>query len=406
MKRLTWLLLPLFVLLVAMTSAAPSLPQQGAAELSAVLTSATARGDAPGVVVAVVNKDGVLYHEAFGRSRTLSSTPMTKDAIFNMASMTKPITSVAIMMLVDEGKLKLDDDVAKYLPKYKDPLVISKFNAADVSYETRPAKRPITIRHLLTHTSGLGYAVGSQMLTTIVRKTGKSELDLPLQFDPGESWAYGPSTRVLGSVVEVISGQSLDAFLDSRILRPLGMHDTSYVVPTAKYPRVVAVNTRGADGTFMEQPMPATLPATIAGDAGLYGTAGDYALFLRMLLNRGKLGDQRILSEKSVKTMLEPHTGHVVVQLQESANPALSRNFPVGVGKDRWGLGFQLAAEQLPNRRSRGSGTWAGVFNTHFFIDPSKEVGVIVMMQTLPFYDEAAMNVYASAEEAVYKNLK
>ena len=197
--------------------------------------------------MAVVGKDGILYHEAFGRSRTISNTPMAKDTIFNMASMTKPVTSVAIMMLVDEGKLKLDDDVAKYLPKYKNPLVISKFNEADATYETRPAKRPITIRHLLTHTSGLGYAVGSSMLTKIVAKTKKTELDLPLQFDPGESWAYGPSTRVLGDVVEAISGQKLDAFLESRILGPLGMRDTSYLVPAAKYARVVAVNTRAAE---------------------------------------------------------------------------------------------------------------------------------------------------------------
>lgn len=331
---------------------------------------------------------------------------MTKDTIFNMASMTKPITSVAIMILADEGKLTLDDEVAKYLPKYKDPLVISTFNEADASYETRPARRPITIRHLLTHTSGIGYGFASPMLTKIMQKTRKTELDLPLLFDPGESWAYGASTRVLGSVVEVISGQKLDVFLESRILQPLGMHDTSYLVPAAKYPRVVAVNARGADGTFVERPMPATLPASVAGDGGLYGTASDYGFFLRMLLNRGKLGDRRILSEKSAKTMLERHTGNVVVQPQESANLALSKNFPVGAGKDRWGLGFQIAAEQLPDRRTQGSGTWAGIFNTHFFIDPKRETGVVVMMQTLPFYDEASMKVYAGVEEAVYKNLK
>jgi methyl acetate hydrolase len=403
MKRLAWLL-PL--LLVAVTSAAPSIPQQGAAALSTFLKGATDRGDVPGVVVAVVDKDGSLYNEAFGRGSTLGNKPMTKDTIFNMASMTKPVTSVAIMMLVDEEKLKLDDEVAKYLPKYKDPVVISKFNDADASYETRPAKRPITIRHLLTHTSGIGYGFASPMLTKIMQKTGKTELDLPLLFDPGESWAYGASTRVLGSVVEAISGQKIDAFLGSRILQPLGMHDTSYLVPTAKYPRVVAVNARGTDGKFVERPMPATLPANVAGDGGLYGTASDYGLFLRMLLNDGKLGDRRILSEKSAKTMLESHTRNVVVQPQESANPALSRNFPVGAGKDRWGLGFQLAAEKLPNRRSPGSGTWAGIFNTHFFIDPSREIGVIVMMQTLPFYDEASMKVYAGVEETVYRNLK
>ena len=151
MRHVRWILPLLFIVV---TSAAPTLPQQGASAISAVLKAATDRGDVPGVAVAVVNKDGLLYNEAAGNSRTLTHTPMAKDTIFNMASMTKPITSVAIMMLVDEGKLKLDDEVAKYLPKWKDPLVISKFNDADASYETRPAKRPITIRHLLTHTSG------------------------------------------------------------------------------------------------------------------------------------------------------------------------------------------------------------------------------------------------------------
>ena len=403
MKRLVWLL-PL--LLVAAVSAAPSLPQQGAAALSTLLKTATDRGDVPGVVVAVVDDDGVLYNEAFGLSSTIRKTPMTKDTIFNMASMTKAITSAAVMILVDEGKLKLDDEVAKYLPKYKDPLVISKFNEADATYETRPAKRAITIRHLLTHTSGIGYGFSSPTLTKIMAKTMQGELDLPLLFDPGESWAYGASTRVLGHVVEAISGQKIDAFLEARILGPLGMRDTSYLVPKEKYPRVVAVNARGADGKFMERPVPATIPAQVQGDGGLYGTASDYGLFLRMLLNDGALNGTRILSGKSAKTMLESHTGRVVVQPQESANQALSRNFPVGAGKDRWGLGFQLAAEKRPNRRSPGSGTWAGIFNTHFFVDPGREIGVVVMMQTLPFYDEASMKVYEGVEEAVYRNLK
>ena len=403
MKRMLWLL-PL--LLVAITSAATSLTPQGATALSTFLKTATDRGDVPGVVVAVVNKDGTLYHEAFGRSSTLRNTPMAKDTIFNMASMTKPVTSVAIMMLVDDGKLKLDDEVAKYLPKYKNPVVISRFNDADATFDSRPATRPITIRHLLTHTSGIGYGFSSPTLTKIMQKTMQSELDLPLLFEPGESWAYGASTRVLGQVVEAISGQKLDAFLDSRILQPLGMRDTSYLVPTPKYSRVVAVNARGSDGRFVERPMPATLPASVAGDGGLYGTAGDYGLFLRMLLNDGKLGNTRILSEKSARTMFENHMGKVVVQPQESANQALSRNFPLGAGKDRWGLGFQLAAEKQANRRSPGSGTWAGIFNTHFFIDRDRDVGVIVMMQTLPFYDEASMRVYAGVEDALYRNLK
>jgi CubicO group peptidase (beta-lactamase class C family) len=239
-----------------------------------------------------------------------------------------------------------------------------------------------------------------------MQKTMQTEMDMPLLFDPGESWAYGASTRVLGQVVEAISGQKIDAFLTSRILQPLGMNDTAYLVPQTKYPRVVAVNARGADGKFVERPMPATLPANAQGDGGLYGTASDYGMFLRMLLNRGRLGSTRILSERSARAVLEGHTGNVVVQPQQSANLTLSRNFPLGAGKDKWGLGFQLAADRMPNRRSPGSGTWAGIFNTHFFIDPSKEIGVIVMMQVLPFYDEAAMKVYAGVEEAVYSHLK
>src|SRR5262245_46343664 len=209
MKRLLFAL-PLLPLGVA--SAAPTLPQQATSAISAVLQTATDRGDVPGVAVAVVNKDGSLYNEGFGKSRTLTNTPMAKDTIFNMASMTKPVTSVAIMILVDEGKLTLDDEVAKYLPEWKDRPVISTFNEADASYETRPAKRPITIRHLLTHTSGIGYGFSSPTLQKIMEKTKKPELDLPLLFDPGDSWAYGASTRVLGHVVEKISGQKIDAY--------------------------------------------------------------------------------------------------------------------------------------------------------------------------------------------------
>jgi methyl acetate hydrolase len=403
MKKLSWIL-PVFV--IATLSAAPSIPQQGTAALSKFLADATARGDVPGVVVTVVNKDGALYHEAFGKSSTVRNTPMAKDTIFNIASMTKAVTSVAIMMLVDEGKLKLDDDVAKYLPKYKDPLVISKFNSADASYETRPAKRPITIRHLLTHTSGIGYGFASQTVTALSQKTMMTELDLPLLFEPGDGWAYGASTRVLGHVVEAISGQKIDAFLEARILKPLGMRDTSYAVPQSNNPRVVAVNARGNDGKFVERPMPATIASPAQGDGGLYSTAADYGLFLRMLLNRGRLGNTRVLSEKSARSMFDNHTGKVVVQRQVSAAPALSRDFPVGAGEDTWGLGFQLARAKRPNMRTPGSGTWAGIFNTHFFIDPSREIGVVVMMQTLPFYDDASMKVYAGVEEIVYRNLK
>jgi CubicO group peptidase (beta-lactamase class C family) len=394
------------VVALAASLAAQSSAPQALTAISALARAATERGDVPGVVVSVVNKDGVLYHEAFGHSRTASKAPMAKDTIFNIASMTKPVTSVAVMMLVEEGKVRLDEDVATYLPKWKNPRVIAHFNPADASFDTTPATRPITIRHLLTHTSGIGYGFASKTLAAVMAKTKQNELDLPLLFNPGDGWAYGASTRVLGHVVEAVSGQRIDAFLQARILGPLGMGDTSYLVPAAKYARVVAVNARGTDGQYVERPVPATIPATVQGDGGLYGTAHDYGLFLRMLLNRGRLGQARILSERAVRMLFENHMGRVVVGTQESSNLALSRDFPLGAGHDRWGLGFQLQAERLANRRTPGSGTWAGIFNTHFFIDPARDRGVIVMMQTLPFYDEAAMRLYAGVEEAVYRAVR
>jgi CubicO group peptidase (beta-lactamase class C family) len=405
MKRLA---VALLVLVVAGTrpvlDAAPthSLPADA---LDKFLQASVARGEVPGVVVAVVNREGLLYNQAFGKSSVLRNTAMTKETIFNIASMTKAVTSVAVMQLIEEGKLRLDDPVGKYVPKFKDPQVLSKFNPADASYETRPAKRPITIRHLLTHTSGIGYTFSSQTLSAIQQKTKKADYDLPLLFDPGESWAYGASTRVLGDVIVAITGQKLDEYLQAKILGPLGMNDTAYLPPPDKVARVVAVNARDNGGAFVERAA-AQIQPNVAGDGGLYSTASDYARFLQMLLNGGGLGPVRILSEKTVATMFQPKTGTVVVQLQKSSNQALSRDFPVGAGEDKWGLGFQLAKTQKPDHRAPGSGTWAGIFNTHFFIDRATGIGVVVMMQTLPFYDEASMKVYDGVEEIVYRNLR
>ena len=333
MKRLAWLLPLLFVAVV--TAAAPSLPQQGAAALSTFLKDATDRGDVPGVVVAVVNKDGVLYNEAFGKSSTLRNTPMTKDTIFNMASMTKPVTSVAIMMLVDEGKLKLDDDVAKYLPKYKDPLVISKFNDADASYETRPAKRPITIRHLLTHTSGIGYGFSSPMLTKIMQKTKQ---------DRARSSAPVRSGRELGLWRQHARARprrrgdlGTEDRCVSRVAHPAAARHERHELPGAD--GEVSARRRGERARRRRQVRGAAdaghpARAPLQGDGGLYGTASDYGLFLRMLLNRGTLGDKRILSEKSVKTMLrEPHGQR---------------------GGAAAGVSESVAVEELPRRRRQG----------------------------------------------------
>ena len=190
-------------------AARASLPAQ---PLTAQLTAAVMRGDTPGVTALVVDRDGILYEGAAGKLDVGQNIPMPVNAIFNIASMTKPVTSVGIMMLLEQGKLKLDDPVSKYLSGFDNLQVITKFNEADGTYETRPAKRPMTIRHLLTHTSGIGYAFCNPIVARLQKATQKSEWELPLLSDPGDKWNYSASTRVLGLIVEKITGQTLEAF--------------------------------------------------------------------------------------------------------------------------------------------------------------------------------------------------
>jgi methyl acetate hydrolase len=407
MKR-TLVLLALLALVVNLPAAAPpALDSQGSAALGAFLESAIARGDVPGVVVLVTGPDRVLYHAAFGKMNSARNIDMQKDTIFNIASMTKAVTSVGIMMLVEEGKIGLDDEVSKYLPPYKSRQVLTKVDLAVGTYETRPATRPITIRQLLTHTSGIGYAWSDPGLALVQKKTGTADLDLPLVHEPGEKWTYGASTRVLGHVIEKISGQGIDAFLEARILGPLGMRDTAYAVPAAKHSRVVTRNQK-ADGKITEIPNPNPIPATVRGDGGLYSTAADYARFIQMILNHGQLGSVRVLKEQTVRDMERNQTGSVKVRLQPTAEPLRSKPYPLGAGEDVWGLGFQLAAPAKPeaNMRRPGSMNWAGINNTFYWIDPQPQIGVIVMMQMLPFYDDAAIGILQGTEKLVYQHIR
>jgi CubicO group peptidase (beta-lactamase class C family) len=407
MKRLVVVVALLFAVVGIRAASPPALDTKGSAAIGTFLESAIARGDVPGVVVLVTGPDRILYHEAFGKMNVAQGVDMKKDTIFNIASMTKAITSAGVMMLIDEGKLSLDDDVAKYLPEFKSPKVISKVDVAAGTYETRPATRPITIRQLLTHTSGIGYSWSDPGLALIQKKTGAADLDLPLVHEPGEKWTYGASTRVLGMVIEKISGQRIDAFLEARILGPLGMRDTTYAVPAAKTSRVVNRNQK-ADGKINEIPNPAEIPATVRGDGGLYSTAPDYARFVQMILNRGQLGNVRLLKEQTVRDMGRNQTGNVKVRLQPTADPLRSRPYPLGAGEDVWGLGFQLAAPAKPvaEMRRPGSMNWAGINNTFFWIDPQSEIGVIVLMQMLPFYDDAALQVLQGVERLVYQHVR
>jgi methyl acetate hydrolase len=382
----------------------------GEAALSRQLSSAVSRGDTPGVVALVVGRDGALYEGAAGNLDVANNIVMPVNAIFSIASMTKPVTSVAIMMLFEEGKLKLDDPVSKYLTGFDNLRVITKFNQQDATYETRPAKRPMTIRHLLTHTSGIGYGFTNPIEYRLTQATKKGEWELPLLSDPGDKWNYSASTRVLGMIVEKITGASLEAYYQQRIFKPLGMVDTSYAVAADKQSRVPTQHSR-VNGLLQEQPrtpIPSTPKAPFRGDGGLYSTVQDYARFVQMLLNGGHLGPAKILTERSVKMMGQNNIGSIYVELQPAADQLLTKPFPLGAGHDKFGLGFQIASNdpQYSRFRSAGSMSWAGIYNTEFWIDPVKHIGGIQMMQVLPFYDEGAIRTLRGFEELVYQNLQ
>jgi len=386
-----------------------SLSQKGAAEIDALLQKAVEQGTVPGLVAEVATGNQVFYYRAVGMKDVAGQKPMTTDSIFRIASMTKPITSAAILLLQEQGKLRLDDPVFKYLPEFKDRDVIATFNSTDGSFATRKASGEILIRHLLSHTSGLAYSFSNPVVGQLQQKTGKQAEDLPLLYDPGTRWTYSGSTKVLGRVVEKVSGLPLDRFLDDNFFKPLGMMDTFYAVPANKRDRVVTTHARN-NGNLTETPNPANIASAVAGDGGLLSTAADYIKFLQMLLNDGKFQDKTMLTKASVRAMTRNEIGNVVVETQPAASPNLTRPFPVApsAGRDKFGFGFEITTSnrENPNLRSAGSYTWAGIYNTHFWVDPKRKIAAVLMIQVLPFYDDNIMKLYQDFEETIGKNLQ
>jgi CubicO group peptidase (beta-lactamase class C family) len=375
------------------------------AEVDAVLADAIKRGDVPGVVAIAVDRGGIIYRGAFGVADTTTGRPLTIDAIFRIASMTKPITSLAAMQLLEQGKFSLDDRADRYLPELANLSVFESFDAKTGEYALRPASRPITIRHLLTHTSGLGYNFTSPIVRDFKPRAGEQYAAGPLLFDPGEAWIYGTNTDWIGRLVESISKEPLESYFGQRIFAPLGMSDTFYNLPQNRRARVVPVHRRRTGGGFELDPaQPSlTIPRPIGG-GGLSSTAADYSRFLRMFLNDGRLDNARIVSPASIKLMSANQIGSVGVGALQSAMPERSSDFTfVDDGRDKWGLGFLITANQRTGRRSAGSLSWGGIDNTYFWIDPARGVAGVILMQFLPFADSKALAVYDEFERAVYQ---
>ena len=375
------------------------------ATIDAALERAVSGGHVPGVVAIAADRQGVIYSGAAGRASSQPDRPMTVDAIFSIASMTKAVTSVALMQLVDEKKVGLDDPASTYLPAFEKVSVIASFDQKTGNYAVKPASRPITIRQLLTHTSGLGYSFTSPIVRDFKPRNGDKFEVGPLLFEPGTDWVYGTSTDWVGRVVEAISGTNLDAYFRERIFKPLGMRDTSFNVPDAALPRLAPAWRRQADGTLTELPSrPPQRVTEFNGGGGLSSTAADYIRFLQMLLNGGQLAGARILSAASVAQMSRNQIGAVNVHAIKSAQPGLSADFSfVNEGKDKWSLGFQITGETAPGLRSAGSLSWGGINNTYFWLDPSRGIAGVILMQFLPFADASALSVYRDFERAVYE---
>jgi methyl acetate hydrolase len=380
----------------------------GSAAIDASLRNAVERKDVPGVVALITDRQRVLYQGAFGVADVSTGRALSADALFRIASMTKPVTSLALMQLVEQGRLGLDDPAEKYLPELAGLKVFESFDAKTGEYRLRPASRQPTVRQFLTHSSGLAYPFTSATWRDFKPRAGETyPFGGPLLFDPGERWHYSTSTDVVGRLVEVVSGQKLEDYFRQHIFAPLKMSDTSYNVPQDKAARLVAQQQRAGDrmdgAVVLQSPqLGLTIPAPIGG-GGLASTASDYGRFVRALLNGGELDGARVLKAETVALMGQNHIGALGVPALKTALPRSADFTFIADGRDKWGLGFLITADQVPGKRSPGSLSWGGINNTYFWIDPSRGIAGVILMQYLPFADAKALAVYDAFERGAYQ---
>jgi methyl acetate hydrolase len=388
---------------------------QSKAEIDQVLRQKSDAKEIPGVVAIAADSKEVIYQGAFGKRDLSRDDPMTLDSVFWIASMTKAITAAAAMQLVEQGKLSLDAPIGKVLPDLASPQVLEGFDA-DGEPVLRPARNPITLRHLMTHTAGFCYNMWNGDMVQYLEKTGlpavttckNDALKLPLVTDPGTRWEYGINIDYVGKAVEAVSGKRLDAYLRDHLFNPLGITDTAFRIGESQRQRLVAMHGRNPDGSLA--PIPFELeqdPEFHMGGGGLYGTAGDYIKFTRMILNKGKGNGNQVLKPETVAMMGQNHIGELTMTRMTSAVAFATNDvdlYPDMVKK--WGLSFLITTEQTPEGRSPGSLAWAGLANTYYWIDPGRDITGVILMQVLPFADGQCLEAFAGFERGIYNGLE
>jgi methyl acetate hydrolase len=383
--------------------------------VDSLLKKATDSGDVPGVVAMATNRDRTLYEGAFGKRILGQDAAMTTDTVVWIASMTKALTSACAMRLIEQGKLDLESPADKWVPDLALVEVLEGFDAAGKP-RTRKPKRPITLHHLLTHTAGFSYEIWSGDIQRYqqahnlpgITTCQNAALRTPLLFDPGERWDYGINIDFVGKALEAVSGKKLSAVLKENLFEPLGMSDTAFKITPSMRQRLAKIHQRGEDDKLtllMDLEIPQE-PEFEMGGGGLYGTAGDYLKFVRMILNGGKANGRQVLKTETVKTMSMNQIGRVLVGPLKTAIPPLSNDVDVFPGMPKkWGLSFLINTEKAPTGRSAGSLAWAGLANTYFWIDPVKGIGGVYLSQVLPFVDKKSLPLFGEFETAVYQSV-
>src|SRR5882672_7459758 len=385
------------------------------ARIDGLLKQAVDAKEVPGVVAMAATDKGVLYEGAFGTRDLAQGPAMTLDTVFRIASMTKAVTCTAAMQLVEQGRLKLDEPVPSIDPALSAPQVLDGFDAAGAP-KLRPAKRPITLRHLMTHTAGFSYEVWDPNTVRYVKTSGMpstisgkvAALRMPLVFDPGERWEYGVNVDWVGRIVEALSGQPIDVYFREKIFGPLGMKDSGFVTAPEQRARQASVHQRQADGSLVPQPLETPFtPEFYAGGGGLYSTGRDYLAFLQMLLHDGSFNGARILKPETVALMHQNAIGEIPAGILKTQNPGRSNDVDLFPGAPiRWSLGHMLNVQPGPNGRNAGTVSWGGIFNTYYWLDPAKRVTGQIMTQILPFADPRVLRLYGQFERGVYDAMR